>query len=128
MRRKRQDSAVIVISSDEEEEQSDEEEQDDLFAVDPFANGSGTWSGFGAKARLPSQSPVNKRRRVASSVPMPTLAESVGGSSTGVGVRWGPKKVELTQQRSDKHLPNFASGGVKELGPKCKVKMGAKRS
>ena len=123
IKRKRPSSDCIVISSDEDQDYGSEEENEDLFAVDPFASGSGTWNGFSADARLPSESPASKKRRGASTVPMPTLAEAQRSSAAGP---WRPKKVELTQQPSDKHLPNFASG-AKELGPKSKIKMGTKR-
>lgn len=113
------EDAPVAAAEDEDEEQ---EEQDDLFA-DPFASGSGTWSGFGAGARFASHSPQPKRQRGASTVPMPTLSGSTAG-----GGPWGPKKVELSKQRSDRHLPDFGAGAsVKELGPKAKIKMGARR-
>ncbi|ORY92573.1 hypothetical protein BCR35DRAFT_298030 [Leucosporidium creatinivorum] len=130
-RRKRSAAEVIDLCSDEDEDalavaaEEEDEEQDDLFA-DPFASGSGTWSGFGAGGRLASHSPQPKRQkqRGASSVPMPTLS-----GSTGVGGGpWGPKKVELSKQRSDRHLPDFGAGAsTKELGPKAKIKMGVRR-
>lgn len=131
-KRKRFDSQIIDLCSDDDEDQV--EVEDDLFAAvnDPaLASGSGNWSGFGSKGRLPSQSPSSssKRQRGMPSVPMPTLSGAAMGREGSVGL-WGPKKVELSKQRSDKHLPDFVGGGrggVKELGPKSRVKMGAKR-
>lgn len=131
-KRKRPAAEVIDLCSDEDEdasvaiaEEEEEPEMDDLF-VDPFASGSGTWSGFGAGGRLASHSPQSKkqRQRAGSTVPMPTLSGSTGGG----GGLWGPKKVELSKQRSDRHLPDFGAGAsVKELGSKAKIKMGARR-
>jgi hypothetical protein len=104
---------TIDLCSDEEDE-----DQDDVIFFDENSGASGSGGRFGFGSRTSggrkSQSP-SKASTVERSMPMPTLASESGNRI------WGRQKVELTKQRSDRHLPNLSSGTT-DYGPKTKVK------